>query len=483
MLDIPATTDNLHANLPNPTSNLNIPLSCCGDLPTPPVGHPSQEGIFPPRAIYTPQMIQSLTYPLPATDIEVQTVRLTSPMLRIGGAVDMLNPFEYVDFGGAVYLPDADLLARELRKRGHLQDYLDRIKNHQEIGTLLKQAFGDDWAGIKSSDGRSILPIRLPKWTDDEITKFRPMIRNGMGQLYIPGSSIKGAIRTAITYYLVKHYARFNTPKEQQPSELELRIRARLQAPEFNRRQAVSFDDRLIIDSLFTNCQLTYQNQTIAAKQGPNTDFMRAVKISDSAPLIRNNVKLKNGKIRPDNTAIAGAVTVSSYFGDNDKSKYLATIYAEMVRLANTTFTITLDRQLLSWFEHQQGMKIPFDSIADIMNICQEFTQDIWDGEHDYWDAINNSPDRDHPLDFDDIRALYEPEICPYKLRLGWGTGMTGTTIALALPDKLRQEIRDGCCPKPAPGFDAPKSRRTVSNKSGEIKYALGWTKLELINK
>jgi CRISPR-associated protein Csm5 len=209
---------------------------------------------------------------------------------------------------------------------------------------------------------------------------------------------------------------------------------------------------------------------------------MRAVKISDSAPLIRNNVKLKNGKIRPDNTAIAGAVTVSSYFGDNDKSKYRATIYAEMVRLANTTFTITLDRQLLSWFKHQQGMKIPFDSVNDLVNICQEFTQDIWDEEHDYWGAINNNPDRNHKLDFDDIRTLYESEICPYKLRLGWGTGMTGTTISLALPDKLRREIRDGCG-LDAPGFDAPKSRRTVANNSGKIKYALGWTKLDLINK
>ncbi len=135
-------------------------------------------------------MIQSLTYPLPTTDVEVQTVRLTSPMLRIGGAVSTLSPFEYVDFNGAVYLPDADLLARELYQRGSLNDYLDRIKDRQEIGTLLKQVFGDDWAGIKSSDGRSIFPIRLPKWTEDKIADFRPMIRNGMGQLYIPGSSM-----------------------------------------------------------------------------------------------------------------------------------------------------------------------------------------------------------------------------------------------------------------------------------------------------
>jgi CRISPR-associated protein Csm5 len=442
-------------------------------------------------------MIQSLTYPLPITDVEVQAVRLTSPMLRIGGAVSTLSPFEYVDFGGAVYLPDADLLARELYQRGRLKDYLDRIKDRQEIGTLLKQVFGDDWAGLKSSDGRSIFPIRLPKWTEDKVTDFRPMIRNGMGQLYIPGSSIKGAIRTAIAYYLVKHHARFSTPNEQHPSQLELKIRHKLAIKEQDERrfkqEIKKFDDEMLINPLFSKFKITYGEITFAGGKGkePNTDFMRAVKISDSAPLIRNNVKLKSGKIRPDNTAIAGAVTVSSHFKKEEtvrdeeataKSKWRATIYAEMVRLANTTFTITLDRQLLSWFKHEQGMKIPFDSIDDLIEICREFTQDIWDEEHDYWNIVQNNPDRDHQLDFEDIRTLYAAETCPYKLRLGWGTGMTGTTISLALPDQLRQEIRDACGIA-APGFDAPKSRRTVANNQGELKYALGWTKLELINK
>jgi CRISPR-associated protein Csm5 len=147
---------------------------------------------------------------------------------------------------------------------------------------------------------------------------------------------------------------------------------------------------------------------------------------------------------------------------------------------ANTTFTITLDRQLLSCFKHEQGMEIPFDSIDGLIEICREFTQDIWDEEHDYWNVIQNNPDRAHQLDFDDIRTLYEAETCPYKLRLGWGTGMTGTTIALALSDRTRREIRDACGIA-APGFDAPKSRRTVANNQGELKYALGWTRLDIV--
>jgi CRISPR-associated protein Csm5 len=424
----------------------------------------------------------ALSYPLPTNILEVRKIKLTSPLLRIGDRVDSLSPFEYVQSGKAVYIPDADLLARELYQRGYLKDFLERIKNREELTPLLDRAFGDDWAKMTNKDARSLFPTRLQKWTEDKITDLRPMIRNGWGRQYIPGSSIKGAIRTAITYYLLKHGDRFQTPKAQQPSALEQIIRERMKLPEFQQKYThARFDDELLIDPLFTNYQLSYQNIPITDKLSrPNTDFMRAVKISDSAPLLEKNVNLKSGKTRRDNVAIAAAVTVSSHFGD-DKAKRRATIYAEMALRANTTFTITLDRQMLSWFQHQQGMQIPFSSIDDLLQICQEFAQEQWDAEHDYWETIINNSHRDHQLDFDDIRALYEPEVCPYRLRLGWASGMNGTTIGLCLPDDLRQELRDQCGIK-APGFAAPKSRRTVANVHGEIKYAPGWVKLEALS-
>ncbi|MBA3924045.1 MAG: type III-A CRISPR-associated RAMP protein Csm5, partial [Nostocaceae cyanobacterium] len=61
---------------------------------------------------------------------------------------------------------------------------------------------------------------------------------------------------------------------------------------------------------------------------------------------------------------------------------------------------------------------------------------------------------------------------------LGWGSGMTGTTIGLCLDDEVRAEIRDTCGLK-APGFEAPKSRRTVMNPNGEIKFVPGWVKFK----
>lgn len=47
------------------------------------------------------------------------------------------------------------------------------------------------------------------------------MIRNGMGYLFIPGSSIKGSIKTAIFYHLLKHPDKYQVPKNSRVSEIE----------------------------------------------------------------------------------------------------------------------------------------------------------------------------------------------------------------------------------------------------------------------
>jgi CRISPR-associated protein Csm5 len=152
-----------------------------------------------------------------------------------------------------------------------------------------------------------------------------------------------------------------------------------------------------------------------------------------------------------------------------------------MVRNVQTEFEISLDTEMLSWFKHNQGMQIPFKNLDELIEICQEFAQEQWDYEHDYWQDIKNNPKAaNRNLDFSYIREFYAAEKCPYSLRLGWGSGMTGTTVGLCFDDEIREIIRDTCGLK-APGFEAPKSRRTVMNPNGEIKFVPGWVKFKTL--
>lgn len=397
-------------------------------------------------------------------------------MLHIGSAVSQLSPFEYVPSGKFVYQPDREALAKALKERGFLNEYIRRIESREPIDRLLEDAFGEDWQTIKTREGQSIFPKerRSLKWTSQKITDLRPMIRNGFGQLYIPGSSIKGAIRTAIAYHLLKHAEQYNVPRQTHISEIEKRLR---QSMGNLRQRAKFFDDPVFMDELFTNFSL--KGNRGSDRTGPNTDFMRAVHVTDAEPLIEKKLE-KNGKTLFQNLPVVAEVIVSSRFPDY-KAKYRASIYTEMVRNITTQFNLSLDSELLSQFSHNQGMKIPFRSVDDLIKICEEFAQDQWDFEHDYWLNIKNNPNADgRNLDFSEIRTLYEKEQCPYSLRLGWASGMGGTTVNLLVQDDLRAEIRDICGIK-APGFEAPKSRRTVLTSKGEIKFVPGWVKFKVL--
>lgn len=414
---------------------------------------------------------------------ETRRIQMTSPLLHVGSQVSKLSPFEYVQTAKRVYLPNSEALAKALLQRGRLQDYISAIENRRDIGQLLEDVFGESWWNAKDKNGDRLFPSGFSsnKWTQEQVTDLRPMIRNGMGQFYIPGSSIKGAIRTAIAYYLLKHEQEYGVARQARVSEIERKLREKLNRKELeNNKHAQKFlDDKLFMDSLFSDFDLTYQGKPVPYKNCPNTDFMRAVNVSDSQPLLEKRVTNKQGREIVFNLPIVAEVVVSSRFPDG-KAKHRASIYAEMVRNVRTEFTLTLDAEMLKWFKHNSDMKIPFQTVDDILNICSEFAGSLWDSEHDYWQGIQNNPNtQGKKLDFGYIKEFYEPTECPYTLRLGWGSGLLGTTVGLCLDEELVENIRD-TCGIPATGFEAPKSRRTVRGSSGEIKFVPGWTKFKI---
>ena len=403
---------------------------------------------------------------------ETRQIRLTSPLIHIGGAVSQLSAFEFVKTDDRIYLPNLDALMSGIQQADRLDEYIELIKRRKPITELLESVFGEDWTQATGRNDKPIFPAHLSSalWGDrDAINELRPMIRDGFGRLYLPGTSIKGAIRTAIAYHLLKHGDRYNVPRSQQVSEIEHRLRGSMGEL---RRKAKFADDREFIDELFSNFSLSYQGLTVSPRTGPNTDFMRAVQVTDSAPLLETDGDVIH------NRAIVPEVLVTSHFQDGN-AKYRASIFPEMVRSVETEFTLSVDYEMLSWFQHRQGMIIPFKTVGELLQICQEFAQDQWVGEQQYWRRVQTNPDaQGKNLNFSAIRSMYEPECCPYSLKIGWGSGLPGTTVTMLLDAELRSEIRDTCGIR-APGFEAPKSRRTVVALDGTIQFVPGWVKFE----
>ncbi len=418
------------------------------------------------------------------SNYESKTIQLTSPMLHIGGEVSRLNPFEYVQTSSKVYLPNQAALTQALYKQGgsFLQDYIDDIENNRSIKNLLEQAWGENWVNQKSPDGVRIFADGCPKWTQEEgqnITELRPMIRNGIGQLYIPGSSIKGAIRTAIAYHVLKHSNRYSIPSGYHVSAIEQKLRDKLSSKQLGNQKKL--DDDLFMNKIFTNYSLYSQNRDFTPKTGANTDILRAIKVSDSQPLLEQTLtNNKTGKKRAFNCQFFAEVIVSSHCKDW-KAKYRASIYAEIVHNVRTEFTLTLDKEMLSWFRHRQDVKLPFSTLNDLLEICHEFAQDQWNNEVNYWQNIKNNRHQGKNLNFDLIwDNYYTHQDCPYNLRIGWGTGMMGTTIDSLFQEDTKSELRDACGIA-APDYEAPKSRRTIVNSKRDIRYVPGWVNLKVL--
>lgn len=446
-------------------------------------------------------------------------VRLTSPLIHIGiGAAGALNLFEYVQENSKIYIPNQTALAEALHNSeklhksqetpqalqrkisskkldsGYFEDYkklsqqyiqvikrkdFNQSRDLKDILEKIKKLY-DKALGSKWLDNQEIFPENgiSQKWVNQPITKdIAPMIRNGFGEIYIPGSSIKGSIRTAIAYYLLKHQAPTRV------SEIEQKIRE-LRPKQLSDKKTALDDEEIIkipndkkisMNSyLFSNFRLCFENRRFGEPNTPNTDFMRAIKVSDSAPLLTDFDDEVNLPVV--------AEVISSSFKENlnqRMAEFRASNYIEMIWNVQTEFTICIDTKMLDRFQHEQSMELPpqLKTVEGIVEICHEFAQAQWEYEQKYWNSIT---DNTQPkLDFSSIRDFYSSP-SNHNLRLGWGSGMIGTTVGLHFQEQTRATIRNACCPKPTSSSEAPKSRRTavIPDRDNLIKKPLGWVNL-----
>lgn len=458
---------------------------------------------------YSPALAQLKAYQ--ECNYKCRRVQLTSPLIHIGiGAAGALNIFEYIQENGKILVPNQTALAEALQKpekfqrsqalqrkintqttnRGYLQEYeklsqeyirVIETKEFNQIRNILKQlkqlydkAFGSGWL-----DDREIFPETgvNEKWVNQLITKdIAPTIRNGFGEIYIPGSSIKGAIRTAIAYYLLKHQAPTIV------SEIEQKIRE-MKVKQLSDKKTfldeeeilkIANDKKISMNSyLFSHFRLNFANRRFGEPNSQNTDFMRAIKVADSAPLLTDF----DDKV---NLPVVTEVISSSFKEDRNQrlAELRANNYIEMIWNVQTEFTICIDTKMLDRFQHEQSMQLPsqLKTVEGIIEICHEFAHDQWEYDRKYWNSITDTQPR---LDFSSIRNFYASP-SNYNLRLGWGSGMIGTTVFLHFQEEIRSAIRNACCPKRTSSLEAPKLRRTavIPDRDNPIKKPLGWVNL-----
>lgn len=306
---------------------------------------------------------------------ETATVTLTpvSPIhISIGnsnyGSADLVHNNELI-------LINEEELGKILYEKSLMNDYLEFVQKwidqpkKDQKHNMIKKFFEKPSVKKMINFDQVLQRICPPENIRYPFVDNKFFIRNGKNQPYIPGSSLKGAIRTAILYKMVKEKQgdfinsnyldkKFNDAKRN-----------------FSRSIRKTLDDDLIA-SVFEDYDITdnMKNRPLP-QQGSNTDFMRAISITDSSEINLDMVSLPVNSVSLDpNNSIEFSAPANEHemffnFKDIDKQPVVK-------------FNITIDHEILSYFKTKTSKTdnfiIPFNTMTDIQNCLDEFYQNVW---------------------------------------------------------------------------------------------------------
>ncbi|GAI12396.1 unnamed protein product, partial [marine sediment metagenome] len=316
------------------------------------------------------------------------------------------------------------------------------------------QEFSDPWKFKKEGINdflrrRSLLNENTVKQISSGITCVgdgNSFICDGRGKYFVPGTSIKGAIRTSVLYHFLKELKNSNNENFRNDVvgkiEHKLKEYSKVKSAYINAKRQNNLQEARIKSREMDNIEKSFDKDIVEnkflnflddmvkkgiVKVGPNTDLLRTVKVSDS----------KIDEVRRENIrVICFRNNGSFYFGKTKRrdgtERQISLDYECLHEDTEFTTEILLDFELLNKF--YPDSKILFNDISSLINIIKEFGESQWIEERNFFQKVPEIPE---------ITEFYNQNISHPLLRVGWGTGMLGTTIDLLLDPPLRQRIRN----------------------------------------
>lgn len=367
-------------------------------------------------------------------DVYQLTITTLSP-LHIGTGNTLHQGYDYVTHQGQTWVFDADVLADMLYEQN--PDDFQRMVQGAPAADLIRPGeyqpdsplFRYIMHGEPRSRGRG--------------AELQEQIKDPWDRPYIPGSSLKGALRTALAA----------VGWEQRKLDFDL--------------HDLGNNDKFVA--------LPLERKVLGGSSerpgdAPNYDLLRALQVSDSTPGEKEHLQLLNVQV------VAG-------------EKAGAPVELEAVK-ANVTFTATLT---LDGFLRQQNgaakqlgwQKDQLLWLKNISKMVNAFTVRRIDGECERWRTVDA-----HIRSFYATleRTLERLDIdSEFLLQLGWGGGWDSKTFGWVLTQRpevfaqvVRQYgkkmVRQG---SHKPGDRYPKSRRVVV-RQGQAVFPLGWIRVRM---
>jgi CRISPR type III-A-associated RAMP protein Csm5 len=113
---------------------------------------------------------------------------------------DWVKGIDYIIYNKFLYIFNQEKLLKKLNEKDLINEYISKLSNNN---ISIENFFKDNFNDTELEDVSQIIYDNY----DNINSEIKSFIRNGMGQPYIPGSSIKGAIRSVLFNFIYKKHA------------------------------------------------------------------------------------------------------------------------------------------------------------------------------------------------------------------------------------------------------------------------------------
>jgi CRISPR-associated protein Csm5 len=389
-------------------------------------------------------------------------LQVVSPV-HIGTREGRLISLEFVFHDQTTHIIDEGRLGKLLHAKGLVDQFVSAAGSGPlSMGQFLKSHVRSPIDEIL----KQICSTRIPGG-DVAMFDFRPFVRDGQGTPYIPGSSIKGALRTAILHGIL----------HADPTKMDIvvattdrnlgRLKGGYGAEKAKRGFSADWLQKQYLQRFFLP----------STEAGPNQDLLRCVTVRDAYPV--GNVRTGVIRIRYLSKSKQGGFNWSS----NKRTGKPLEIWLEAALAGVFRTEVLWDHALFKQFQKHQpeGLQLPVRGLDDLFKHVGTMNEQLLAHEKVYCANSQSQkgglmPESEKSQEAARHLAGWYGQLKGSLFRVGFGSGMLSTTVNIMFDEALRQRIRNTC------GHDrgdepAPKTRRIWQQPNGQW-LPMGWLRM-----
>lgn len=292
--------------------------------------------------------------------------------------------------------------------------------------------------------------VKAPRVAASLDKEARPFVRNGFGQAFIPGTSIKGAIREALLFSLLVQDDRLR-------GEIAASVRDLIAEMKKSNPQSANGIRRNRNHA--SRLEELFRNPGAGGRADPKNDILRCMAVEDTPPDNRGFTLAAANIFSLSGGVLAPMISQTR----NGQSTRSAPVFLEFLDPGMSfPFGFTLDKALLEKLSPPMG-KVQFRNSVDIIGALRD--------QADFTASL----ERTFFSEFDSSGKLWKKEYEGAGLkenqaviRIGWGCGWMGHSL-FPLLGYSENDVAE-----------SPKSRKVLVSQNGNPLSLLGYAVLTL---